>query len=205
LKRFAFASLALVVTAGTASAQDLIFNFHQSSLLSGDTPTGDLDGVVARLELTNSAENEVTFTLRNTSDPATSQFLTGVFLNLDPFISMTGSEFASPIQAITFSENGINAPAGNRFDVQIDLFENAAQRLNAGEFVSFSIMGDGLTAQNFDAFTLEGSLGAALRVQGIGPNAEGSAWLTASPVPEPTTLAGLGLASLAYLRRRKQR
>jgi hypothetical protein len=198
MKRWtALAAIGGMALAATDAAA-LTWNFNV--LVTGDMPVGSN---WATLTMDDTGPGEVSFTLFHNATSAAPQFLTRLYLNLDPIPGDLSANFGAPIVGISWAEDGFGN-AARFFDVEV-LLETAQEgRLDPGESVSWTMSGTGLSVSAFDKFSaVEGEnapLLALLHIQGI--NGEGSGKLTV--VPEPATLGVLGIGALALLRRRKK-
>ncbi len=137
-----------------------------------------------------------------------------LYLNLDPVLSPTSLSFSSPTQFGTFDTpaiskgvDGYKADGDGYFDVLFDFSTSEGHEFGVGESVSYVISGiSTLTAESFEFISYnkqDSKIGylVAAHVQSIGP-AGNSGWVT---VPEPATLAILGIGSLLFLRKRRLR
>lgn len=192
----------LTLSGQTASAV-VVFDFEV--LITGDMPQGTSPW--ATLTIQDSGANTVDMTLTHNAGSAQGQFISKLLLNIDPFASnLTLAHNSTKITGFGFGMDSFN-DAGGRFDMFVDFEvsnrDGGAHRLKPGESVSWQVMGNGLSEDDFLALS-QGNLNvfALLHIQGI--NGEGSGKV--APVPEPGTLAavGVGLAALVSRRLRRQ-
>lgn len=200
-----FARLAFLASLCVAplAAHALTFNF--SLVVAGGTPDGPAPW--ATLVITDSGVDTVDFSLTNNAPGSSSQFITEVDLNIDPYPSSFTS-FAvisdpdSLVTGMSLGQDTINGLAGENFDFEVD-FKKAGSgpRFTSGKTVTWQLAGAGLTAAAFDTLSVNGNdpKKALLHIQGL---ADGSS-SKLSPVPEPTTLALLGLGLFGIARRRR--
>ena len=202
MKRLTRASALLTVLSIAGGSQALTFSL--SAIYTGATPGGAAPW--ATVTITDVAANKVNLRIDHNATSAAGQFISNLYLNLDPFVgSMTISNEVNSNKrdgAIGLSINGINGAAGNQFDMRVS-FNTAnsgggVNRLKPGEFWSADLTGTGLAAANFNSVDNNG-LYVGAHVQGIAGNL--SSHIT--QVPEPGTMAALGLGALAFLRPRR--
>jgi len=207
MKKLAVFAVLGIAMSSVAHAAEVRLDFLDSTVLSGSNGiAGNGDGIVASLLLQDTGLGQVTATLTNLSLLTSSQFFGELKLNLSPFPNDPTATFLAPVSKITFDENGIQAPKGNRYDVSVEFLTNASARLGAGQTTTFVITGQGLDAADFLAQSSGGGPMALLHVQGVGPNANDSGWVSGSaPVPEPATMAVLAIGALGVARRRRLR
>jgi PEP-CTERM motif len=221
-----FALIGAAIAAAPASATVITFNLN--TVLEGDTPSGfptmtfDDGGSSGTVTLTIDAEGLsgqefISAVLFNYADAATAA---------DLVFTRTGGD--GPAAGFTISQvaDGENSPGNNGlFDIEFDYDTSNSgggiNRFDADELLTFSIVGDGITAGDFNVDSApEGPDGdtnfAIARIQGIGPNGEGSASVGDGdggggggggiPVPEPAAIGlfGLGLLAVGLGRRRKR-
>lgn len=202
--------LAMIGLGASAQAASLTFNFTE--LVSGGQPTGS--GAIATLSIMDAGVDEVDLTLTHNVSSAFGQYISGLWLNIDPVI---GNVFLSnPSPAAKFSGSWQFAmnnqlEAGLRFDgyqaFDTSSLNGGANRLRPGESVSFRLTGPWLDAADFLSTAVPTNGGppnvvAMIQVQGIGPG-DGSGHM-AAVVPEPVTLVSLG-AGLALIARRRRK
>ncbi|MCC7102484.1 MAG: PEP-CTERM sorting domain-containing protein [Fimbriimonadaceae bacterium] len=198
--RSAFVGLTICVA---AASQAFTLNF--SGLQTGSAPLGGAPW--ASLTVTDGGVNTVDFTLTHNATSAAGQFLSTLWLNMDPYPAGPAIVESSPkITGASFSHNGINN-ASLTFDASVGFeVSNAGggvNRLKPGESVSWQITGTGLNAAAFMATAGTSNVIAMIHVQNIGPN--GDSGKIIATVPEPASMSALALAlgSLAARRRRK--
>jgi hypothetical protein len=151
-------------------------------------------------------------------DPNKSEFVTGVYLNLNPSLnpSLLAITYDSGIAFTSWAKgtNAFKADGDGYYDVQINYASSNSGRLTSDASSSFTITYDDspLSAQDFNYASVGGAKGAyfaAAHVQGIPPNSY-SGWVGAKDglhvVPEPSTFvsilaAAFCLIGLARLRR----
>lgn len=172
---------------------------------TGSTPGGTAPWVTVTIN--DITANTVNVRVDHNASSATGQFVSDVYLNLNPFVSpiVLSNEINANKRngVISLSNNGVNGAAGNNFDLGISFKTSNAQsgvnRLKPGEFWSADFSGTGLSAASFFAANNRGNFVGA-HVQGISGGLSGH--ITA--VPEPATLTALALGAAAVLRRRRK-
>jgi hypothetical protein len=192
------ATAALALTGPTASAI-VVFDFEV--LITGQMPQGTSPW--ATLTIQDSGTDTVDMTLTHNAGSAQGQFISKLLLNIDPFANnLTLSHNSTKITGSGFGMDAFN-DAGGSFDMYVDFEvsnrDGGAHRLKPGESVSWQVTGNGLSEDDFVALS-QGSLNvfALLHIQGI--NGEDSGKV--APVPEPGTLAAIGVALAALASRR---
>lgn len=160
----------------------------------------------------------VRLTLRATNLTG-SEFVSKWGFNLNPAIDPnalsvdalpTSTVFATSIYR---GANGYKAGGGSYFDLGFSFqTTSGVGRFTANDVAEYDLRGASLTVASFNFLSSGGGSGpllTAAQIQGIGPNAQQSGWITGPPVqavPEPATLLlfGGGLAFAArHLRRRR--
>ncbi len=202
--------LATTLALATASTQASIIQKNFSLEYTGGTaPVGAPAWLSVKLDDAGS-NGSVTMTVTATNLTA-SEFVSKLMLNLDPALNPTLLTFSSPTKVGTFADptfstgaNLFSAGGGSNFDLLVE-FDNSppANRFGSGESMSTVIGGiPTLSANsfNFNSSGGSGALNIAAHVQGIGPSANLSGWITIA-VPEPTGVAGLAACSLIRRRR----
>lgn len=143
------------------------------------------------------------------------EYIAKWFFNLDPVQSFSGvliSQDAGPTATISTGNDNRSAGGGAKFDLlfQFETVNNANRFDSSWSQALFTITGPAwLTAESF-AYLSAGSksLLTSAHVQGIGPQAQASGWITGpevpfhAPSPNAVALGGLGLLSLTLARRR---
>ena len=197
------------ITAGIAAlgtfALPAIVTFNLNTIYTGATPGGIAPLVT--ITIADIAANKVNVQVDHNASSASGQFISNVYLNLNPFVgSIVVSNEVNSNKRDGFSNalNGVNGAAGNNFDMEIS-FETSnsgggLNRLKPGELWSGDLTGAGLSATNFLA-TSDNGLSAGAHLQGIA----GGLSSHVGVVPEPATMFGIamGIAAIASKRRRK--
>ena len=195
--------------AASAVAANATVTIYFSTLYTGVTPNGAIPW--ATLTITDGANaGDVDFSL--TTDLASPQFLSQLMLNTVANPSGMTMSASSGTFSFAASEDGFS-DAGQQFDVKIGFpTANNGTRIDDTNSATWTLSQNGLTENSFSALSTpshdddEDGIEALLHVQGIPDGDEGtsSGKITPGPVPEPASLATLGLGALALLRRRKK-
>lgn len=198
--RFFLSAGALALLCGMSQAA-LVFQFD--SMVTGTTPSGPAPW--ATLTFVDAGADTVNVTFSHSATSASGQFITSLWLNINPFPNNPQMIENSPtITGVNFDENGVNN-AGHVFDVEVE-FETSnggGNRLEPGDIVTWQFTGTGLNENAFNAFSGgNGQVLAMAHMQGIGNGQSGK--MGASIVPEPATIGALAVGALALLRRRKK-
>lgn len=199
-----FAISAALAIVGVASA-DVTFDLGVT--INGSTPTGSAPFLTAVFHTVTTGSVMLTMT----NNMPTTNFVPVWVFNLDPFTSLTAT-YQSGNQATVSSglnfTNGANDLKGGLFDLKFEYPVSNADpnRFKGGENSVYLLTGSGLTAEKFASKSVAdgGNLGgyySAAKVQGFGSS--GSIG-TNTVVPEPATMAALGLGVAGLIRRRKR-
>lgn len=200
-----------------APAQAAILTFPASIEFSGATPpSGPLPWVTVVFD-DQGGSGSVLMSLTATNLTA-GEFITSLQLNLDPLLDPTNLVFsleaasgAFEAPAINLGANAFKADGDGKYDIQFVFATSgggapSTDRFEGGESISYTVTGiPSLTAQSFNAPSApgggQGSYVMAVHVQGIGEDGSLSGWVAPPPLPEPSMLSLVVLASLALLRR----
>ncbi len=204
--------LAMVLLAGEAKAAAIAC--HLDMEFSGATePVGPPPWLTATID-DGGTLGSVTLTL-DTSGLSNSEFVSDWSFNIDTDSQVSELIFSSVTKTGSFSDpvinllkDGYRADGDGYYDIKIVFGTAEADRFGVGDVAVFTITGiSSLHAYSFDALSLpsgkkEPYLSAA-HVQSIGNE---SGWITSTGevvvVPEPITLAFLGLGGMVMARRR---
>lgn len=208
VKKLSFgAALSVLTVAGAANAA-LVFD--SAIEFSGATPPAGAAPWL-RTTIANAGTDTVTIKFENINLVGT-EFVSKMFLNLDPAMNPADLSFGSPVEVGTFALPTINkgtnlykADGDGFFDLVFEFATANPQRFGAGESLTYTVTGiTGLNENSFNFLSVNGPVGntgypVAGHVQGIGPNGADSGWVT---VPEPCSLALL-VAAIPLLRRQR--
>jgi hypothetical protein len=204
-------ALGLVVLSAAPAAASAALVINLNTEFSGaSNPSGTAPWL--RAEFTDAGTDTVTLTL--TSLLQDSDEFVGIWaFNFDP--SATAAQLAAlgivqgtgPAAAISRGINFFQAGGDGQYDIKFDFDTSASgDRFELGDVATFTITGSGITAASFNF--LSNPAGGkdpfltAAHVQGIGPSAGQSGWITGPGVftaaPEPGTM-GLALTAVAIL------
>ncbi|HDZ19894.1 hypothetical protein LCGC14_0204670 [marine sediment metagenome] len=210
-----YRALALVIVlALTAGLQASVVSYPLSIEFSGATPPAGAAPWLTAIFDDGGSPGSVDLTLTATNLVG-SEFVNLWLFNLDPALNPTLLVFSAPSKSGSFtsptisrSVDAFKADGDGWFDIKFDFASGGgdAARFGPGEDVSYTITGIGsLTAGSFDFLSKPGGghgpFPTAAHVQGIGEDNANSGWIT---VPEPTSLALLGVGAIASLRRRRR-
>jgi hypothetical protein len=197
------------------NANALQFILHDE-FSGGQQPTGSI-----QVDINTVATNTVQLTI--SSQLVGTEFLSDLYLNLNPAYSASNLNFGSPTRTGSFGTDPVvpappplNADGGGTFDIKF-AFDTAppADRFDGLlDSITYQITGLGLITNlveaDFDYLSQDPSGGhgffkAAAHIQGVGTNGDGSGFIAPNGVPDGGTtvmLLGTALACLGALRQR---
>jgi hypothetical protein len=208
-------SLGAVLTLGLmpapANAATVTFNLD-SEFSGGDDPAGGTPWVTATFA-------DIAGGVRMTIDTlglVGEEFLTEFYFNIDPFLTPTNTNYVSGVTASAFDYglDAFHADGDGFFDAQFDYPVSGAGIFGALMTSVYDLLHADLSVSNIIALSLGAGnspdgLYVAAKIQGIGPDGEGSGWITGGPsvVPLPPALLLFltGLAGIAFLSRRQRK
>ena len=216
------ASLSLLATAGTAQAALFEIDFTTSGAFNGNAshvPASPGSNTVFATAIfdDHGGSGSVTLTMSVLNNLTGGAYVNDWYFNVSsaPLTSVTfvpGGTAASSVSFTTVDGYKADGTGGN-FDLRFQFPTNNPGELAQGHTSVYNLVGAGITANSFNAFSAGAGPGgpylSALHVQGYG----NSVWIGGDPggggggsqIPEPATLAliGLGLFGLAATRRRQ--
>lgn len=195
------------LTIASASQAMVVLNF--SSVFTGDTPVGAAPW--ATLSIEDDGANQVKMIITNNLSFASGQFLAYVNLNLT---SMPGGlalgAHDSKVTSISSGNDSIN-DSGLKFDLRVN-FDIAppTDRIRGGQSATWRLTGTGLDETDFAAYATPtgqnpSNIQAMLHIQGIPDGQAGSGKVTPGAVPEPASMAALGVGLVGLIRRRTKK
>lgn len=205
------AVFSFVMAGGMTSKAALaaIVNFNFDTIITGDTPGGSN---IATLVIADSGTDSVSVTLFHNSSSAPGQFITDLWFNLDPYVTVTqfgqapSNKFAGVLaQSLNSEQNaGLNFDLRQQFPTSNS--GGGVNRLKPSESISFSLTGSGLNATDFLSHAIpqggqRTDVYAMIHLQGL----ENGGSVKLGAVPEPASLSVLGVGALALIRRRRNR
>lgn len=193
-----FLSTAIFSVLAASSQAIIVFNF--GTMVTGVTPGGAPPW--ATLTIQDAGANTVNLTLTHNATSASGQFITELWMNMQPFPSNPQMvENSATITGVTFDENNINN-ASLIFDLSVtfETSNTSGDRLEPGESVSWQFTGTGLNENAFNSFAKGGDVLAMIHMQGLANGESGKVGV----VPEPASLAVIAMGAAALLRRRKK-
>ena len=200
-----FIAIAGVATLG-AMALPAVLIYNLNTIYTGGTPGGPAPWVT--ITMSDIVANKVNVLVEHSASSTIGQFVSNVYLNLDPFVSgitLSNEVNANKRDNHNTALNGINGGAGQTFDLEINFITSnsggGVNRLKPGEFWSGNLTGTGLSTTNFISANKDGYFAAA-KIQGIDGGAISSHF---GVVPEPATLLifSVGVTAILHRRRRK--
>lgn len=197
--------VALVGAALIGPAAQATITFEFNTVIAGAPQGGP---AFATLTIENAGTDTVTLTLDHSADPglAGGQAIHYLLLNIDPFVAGFNLTSADPhFEGFSLSENGKN-DSGASFDLKVD-FDIAppSDRFTAGDVVTMTATGTGLTENSFDALSAgNAQYQGMIHFISIPPVGDSAKVVPGQPVPEPATLVALGLGAVVLLKRRRK-
>ena len=210
----ALISLGLFSVVGAAQATILEIDFTTAGAFSGTAPSSPGSNTIFATAVfdDHNSTGSVTLTMSVLSNLSPGAYVNDWYFN-STTAPLTTINFVSGTQASSV-ESGTNAfkadGTGGNFDVAFHFPTNNPGELAQGHTSVYTLIDAGLTANSFNSVSVPAPNGggylSALHVQGYG----NSVWVSGDPavtrVPEPATLAllGLGLLGIAATRSRRK-
>lgn len=200
-------SIAVLGLLAVAASQALSFTYNLNQFRTGDV--NNMGATWATVTIVDAGANAVDITLAHlVHSGGANAYIADLQLNIDPFVSgsISNRTPSNKFDSTTFSLNGINGIGGEKFDFEQQFKTSNSgggiNRLKQGESVSFRLTGTGLSASDFAAKALNGGNNSFAQAHFQGLDGGGSTKLGA--VPEPGTMAALGLGLAALARKRRK-
>jgi hypothetical protein len=210
----ALVSLSLLSVVGAAQSTILQIDFTTAGAFSGTAPSSPGANTVFATAIfdDHNSTGSVTLTMSVLNNLSSGAYVNDWYFN-STTAPLTGINFVSGTQASsvdsgtdTFKADGI----GGNFDFAFHFPTNNPGELAQGHTSVYTLVDTGLTANSFNSVSVPAPNGggylSALHVQGYG----NSVWISGDPgatrVPEPATLAliGLGLLGIGATRRHRK-
>jgi hypothetical protein len=211
----ALATLGLLSVVGTAQATLFEIDFTTAGAFSGTAPSSPGSNTVFAKAVfdDHGSSGTVTLTMSVLNNLSAGAYVNDWYFNSST-APLTSINFVSGTQALTV-DNGTNAfkadGTGGKFDFAFHFPTSNPGELAQGHTSVYTLIDTGITANSFNSSSVNGGpYVSALHVQGYGnsvwTSGTGLIQIPQNPVPEPATLAllGLGLFALGVTRRRKQ-
>lgn len=200
--------LSLVVLASAlAGAANAAVTINLGSLINGSMPSGSYPQLTAKLE--QDGTNAVKLTMTNNMVP--SNYVHDWMFNVNGAVS-TIARLSGETAALSFNNNGGSQVKGGIFDL---VFTYGNGDFSGGDSSVYRLTGTGLTEGSFISYSanelknngsidnLGGWLSAA-DVRGFGSSGSIGTKAYSQAVPEPASMAALGLGAIGLLKRRKK-
>lgn len=199
-RRLAYLAAASALTFGAAVQSPAIVIFYFDTITDPSLASPSGTSPWATLTITNSGVDEVTMSISHVADADPGQFIRTLLLNISGY---TEPYSVSSLDAgFSFSIFGEDTRNPGGFDMQVSFSNSGTDRVTAGESVTWTVTGAGLTEDSFVELSATSEEYARLHFQAL--DCGDSQWVTANPVPEPTSIAALAIGAIGLLRMRRK-